>query len=31
MDFSAESQVETHILKEELIPNFHLLDHHVQT
>jgi hypothetical protein len=31
MNFSAESQLETHTLKEELIPNFHLLDHHVQT
>jgi hypothetical protein len=31
MDFSGEPQLEAHTLKEELIPNFHLLDHHVQT
>jgi hypothetical protein len=31
LSFSAESEVEAHTLKEELIPNFNLLDHNVQT
>lgn len=31
MDFSGEAEVEAHTLKEELVPNFHLLDHNVQT
>jgi hypothetical protein len=31
MNFSEEVEIEIHTLKEELVPNFNLLDHHVQT
>lgn len=31
MNFSEDSEMEAHTLKEELIPNFNLIDHHVQT
>lgn len=30
MDFFESTGMETHQLKEELVPNFSLLDHHVQ-